>query len=255
MKPNQMKAKLLSGKPVFGCIAPNSDPTLIETLGLIGFDYHILDCEHGPSDMLEVENFARACEVRGMTPLARVRELNRHLILQFMDAGIMGLIVPGMQNAEMVREMVNAVKYPPTGDRGLGPIRAADYMLGEMSQEEYVKYANEQTMVFPLFEDIEALENLDEMVKVPGVDGLIIGPRDLAMSMGYIDGPAGHDDVKEVVDKVIKTVLVAGLFVGTVAPNGSAAKSLVERGVQICLGGVNGLLVSAGRAYLNEAKS
>ena len=255
MKENKMKTKLTNGDPVFGCIAPNSDSILIETMGLIGFDYHILDCEHGPAGVVEVENFVRACEIRGMTPLARVRELNRHLILQFMDAGIMGLIVPGMKNANMVREMVDAVKYPPMGNRGLGPIRAADYMLGKMSQEEYVKFANEQTMVLPLFEDISALDNLDEMVKVKGLDGFIIGPRDLAMSMGYIDGPAGHNDVKETIDKVIKTVTDAGLVVGTVAPNGSAAKELIERGVQICLGGVNGLLVSAGRTYLNDAKN
>jgi 4-hydroxy-2-oxoheptanedioate aldolase len=160
-----------------------------------------------------------------------------------------------MKNANMVREMVDAVKYPPMGNRGLGPIRAADYMLGKMSQEEYVKFANEQTMVLPLFEDISALDNLDEMVKVKGLDGFIIGPRDLAMSMGYIDGPAGHNDVKETIDKVIKTVTDAGLVVGTVAPNGSAAKGLIERGAQICLGGVNGLLVSAGRTYLNDAKN
>lgn len=255
MKVNKTKEKIRKGDAVFGLICPSPDPILAETLGLIGYDYTMLDCEHGPSGVMEIENFARACELRDITPLARIRGLDRHLILQFMDAGVMGLMMPGTTTADEVAQLVSAVKYPPLGERGLGPIRAADYMMGHMSQEEYVGFANEQTMILPQFEDIKALDSLEEMVAVDGVDGFIIGPRDLAMSMGYIEGPAGHNDVKQTIDEVFRIVLNAGLAVGTVAPNGTAAKALIEKGALICLGGVSGLLASASKKYLTEAKA
>jgi 4-hydroxy-2-oxoheptanedioate aldolase len=253
MRENQVKKKLRNGEPVFGVIAPNVDPIVAEVIGCLGFDFYMMDGEHGAIGAREAQEIVRACEATRITPLARVRSNDPKLILQFMDAGVMGLMMPGLMNAEEVRAFVRAVKYPPLGTRGLGPVRVADYMIGSMPQEEYVAFANEQTLVLPLFEEIRAFENLEEMVQVEGVDAFAIGPRDLAMSMGFYDGPA-HAEVQEVVDQVFEIVLGAGLDVGTVAGTGEAAKALVERGARICINSVANLIKSSAKPFLEQAR-
>jgi 4-hydroxy-2-oxoheptanedioate aldolase len=165
----------------------------------------------------------------------------------------MGVMMPGLMNAEDVRAFVAAVKYPPLGNRGLGPIRAAEYMIGATPQAKYVEFANDQTLVLPQFEDIEAFEQLPEMVRVKGVDGFAIGPRDLAMSMGFYDGP-NHPEVQTVIDKVVNIVSEAGLALGNTAGTGEAAKALAARGIKICINSVPNLLVSSGKAFLKAAR-
>jgi 4-hydroxy-2-oxoheptanedioate aldolase len=253
LRENPVKHKLKSGKPVFGVIAPNSDPIVAEVIGHIGFDFYMIDGEHGAIGPSEALSIVRGCESAGITPLARVRSNDPKLLLQFLDAGVMGVMVPGLMNADDVRAFVDAVKYPPLGKRGLGPIRAADYMLGSIPQAEYVTFANEETLVLPQFEDIRVLEHLREMVQVKGVDAFIIGPRDLAMSMGFYDGPM-HPEVQAVLDQAFEIILNAGLDLGTVAGTGEATKALNARGVKICLNSVANLLKSSGRLFLDQAQ-
>ena len=254
MRENVVKKKLRNGEPVFGVIAPNADPVVAEVIGHLGFDFYMMDGEHGPIGPGAAQGIVRACEATGITPLARVRSSEPKLLLQFLDAGVMGVMMPGLVDAQDVRAFVQAVKYPPLGARGLGPIRVADYMMGPMSQEEYVAFANDQTLVLPQFEDIKALENLDEMAQVEGVDAFVVGPRDLAMSMGFYDGPR-HPEVQAVIDEVFDIVLGAGLDLGTVAGTGEAAKALVERGARICLNSVANLIKQSANAFLDEARA
>ncbi|MFW6116290.1 MAG: HpcH/HpaI aldolase family protein [bacterium] len=254
MKENLVKRKLRNGEPVFGVIAPNSDPVIAEVIGHLGFDFYMMDGEHGAIGAGQAQEIVRACEATGITPLARVRSSDMKLILQFLDAGVMGVMMPGLMNARDVRAFVEAVKYPPLGRRGLGPIRAADYMMGPMPQEEYITFSNDQTLVLPQFEDVQALESLGEMVQVEGVDAFVVGPRDLAMSMGFYDGP-GHPEVREVIDQVFDIVLGAGLDLGTVAGTGDAAKALVERGARMCINSVANLIKSSAKPFLEQARS
>lgn len=253
MKENLVKRKLSNQEAVYGVIAPNADPIIAETIGLVGFDFYMMDGEHGGINPNDAASLVRACEAVGVTPLARIRSVDEKLILQFMDAGVMGVMMPGVNNADDVKRLVDAIKYPPLGKRGLGPVRAAEYMLGKMSQADYVKFANEQTLVFPQVEDIDAVKQLDKMVGVEGIDGFIIGPRDLAMSMGFYDGP-NHPEVNAVIDDIFKTMLGANLVIGTVAGTGEQAKALVEKGARICLNSVSGLLKSAATTFFKGAK-
>jgi 4-hydroxy-2-oxoheptanedioate aldolase len=241
MRENLTKTKLLNGQAVLGVISNSADPTIAEICGFSGLDYYMIDGEHSPITTAQVQDIVRACELSGITPLARIRSNDPKLILQFMDAGVMGVMMPGIKTADEVRALVAAVKYPPLGERGLGPVRAADYLLGSMNQGEYVRFANEQTLVLPQIEDREAVNNLDEMLTIEGVDGFVIGPRDLAMSMGYYDGP-GHDEVKRTIAGVVEKIRAAGKVVGTTAANGDQAKALIDRGVLFCLNSVAGML-------------
>ena len=253
MRENAMKAKLRTGEPVYGIFAPNSDPSVAEVIGHLGFDLCMMDFEHGAGGPLYAENVVRACETVGITPMARIRSIDPKLILQYVDAGVMGVMMPGITEADEVKRLVDAVKYPPVGRRGIAPVRVNDYLLGPMPQDEYVLFANEQTIVLPQIELMEAVRNLDSLVAVEGVDGFFIGPRDLSMSLGFYDGPA-HPEVMEVINDVIQAVRGAGLVVGITAATGEDARALVGRGVQIILGSVNGLMKVGATAFFNGVR-
>lgn len=249
MKENQLKKRINAGKAGLGVISPTIDPTICEYIGLLGMDFYMIDGEHGAITASDITNMIRACELRNTTPLARIRSVDTKLILQYMDAGIMGVMMPSIDNADDVKQLVEAIKYPPFGKRGLGPARASDYMQGPMTQEEYVSFANQQTLVMPQIESMECVKNLPELCKIDGVDGFIIGPRDLAMSMGYYDGPS-HDEVKKVLNEIFATVLDSGKWYGTVAGNAEAASALIDKGASLVMNSVQGLIKASGTAFL-----
>ncbi len=253
MKENHLKKRIAEGKTGFGLISPTVDPIICEYAGLTGMDFYMIDGEHGAITASNVTNMVRACELVNCTPLARIRSVDAKLILQYMDAGIMGVMMPSIDTIDDVKRLVDAVKYPPMGKRGLGPVRAADYMQGTMSQLEYVAFANEQTLVLPQIESMECVKNLPELCKIEGVDGFIIGPRDLAMSMGYYDGPA-HDEVKKILDEIFETVLDAGKWFGTVAGTAAQAEGLVKKGASMVMNSVQGLIKASGTAFLEARK-
>ena len=254
MKENRLKSRLIQGKACYGVISPTADPVVCEYLGLAGLDFHIMDGEHGTISPSDAISMVRACEYAGITPMARVRGNDEKLILQFLDAGVMGIMMPGTNDAEDCRRLVAAVKYPPHGTRGLGPVRAADYMAGRMSQAEYIAYANAQTLVFPMIETPTCLANIASMAKMQGVDGFILGPRDLALSMGYLDGPS-HPEVERVIDEVIEVVTGAGKVFGTVAANAEQAAKLRAKGVTLLLNSVQGLLTQSAKAFTKDREA
>lgn len=248
MKENQLKNRLSARKPCFGVISPTTDATICEYVGLSGMDFYMIDAEHGAITASDISHLVRACELSGCTPLARVGDLNTALILQYMDAGVMGVMMPGCTSVADVEKLVAAIKYPPLGKRGLGPVRAADYMM-KMPQVEYVSFANAQTLVLPQVEDLEGVKNLRKMVQVEGVDGFIIGPRDLAMSMGFYDGPA-HPEVNAVIAEIFEVVLGANKIIGTVAGTPAQAEALIEKGATFLLNSVQGLLSGAAKTFM-----
>ncbi len=249
MLSNAARQKLQQKQPMLGVLSPTTDPILCEYLGFAGFDLYMIDGEHGAITLSEVSQLVRACDVVGIPCLARIRSIDEKLILQYLDAGVCGVMMPGVKTADDVRRLVQAIKYPPMGERGLGPVRAADYLMGKMNQGEYVAYANETTLVLPQIEDLECVKNLDEILQVAGVDGFIIGPRDLAMSMGYYDGP-NHPEVKAMMADIMARVLAAGKHVGTVAATAEQAKDLMAQGATIVLNSVQGLLAASAKNFL-----
>ena len=254
MRQNQVKVKIKNGEAALGVISNTSDPMIAEFCGHGGLDYYMIDCEHGAINISQVQDIVRACEVAGITPMARIRSTDPKLILQFLDAGIMGVMMPGVCEVSEIELLVNSMKYPPMGNRGLGPVRAWNFGLGKMPQAEYVQFANEQTLVLPQIEDIKAVDNLEALCKVAGLDGFIIGPRDLAMSMGFYDGPA-HDEVKRVIDHIFEVVLAHGLIIGTTAATGEQAKALIGKGAKIIMNYVGGMLGSAAKSFVSGART
>jgi 4-hydroxy-2-oxoheptanedioate aldolase len=251
MKENSLKKRLTAGKAAYGVISPTTDPVLCEYIALCGMDFYIMDAEHGALSITEVAHMIRACEAAGITPLARINSLDEKMILQYFDAGCMGVMMPGTNTVEDCKKLVECVKYYPKGNRGLGPVRSADYMAGKMPQADYLAFSNEQTLVLPMIETKECMDNLAEMAKVEGVDGFILGPRDLALSMGFTDGPA-HDEVKKVINEAIAIVTGAGKFFGTVAATAEQAKELTDTGATLLLNSVQGLLTPGIKSFMKE---
>jgi len=249
MKQNIVKTRLVNNQPVLGVLANSADPTVAELCGFSGLDFYMIDGEHSPVTTAQVQDIVRACEISGITPLARVRGNDAKLIAQFLDAGVMGIMMPGVNSAADLRAFVQAVKYPPLGKRGFGFVRANEYLQGAMTQAEYVQFANEQILVLPQIEDRDAIDALAEMLTVEDVDGFIIGPRDLAMSMGYYDGQS-HDEVKQAIGGAVDKIRKAGFIVGTTAATGDQARALIDRGVLFCLNTFGSLLKSAATDFM-----
>lgn len=246
---NRAKAKLKNGQPVFGVISPSHDPMLAELAGLAGFDYFMLDAEHGAVTPAQAVNVVRACETVGLTPLARVGPKDPKLVLQYLDAGMMGIMMPGLMTPDEVRRLVAAVKYPPQGERGLGLVRAADYAPAP----GYVEFANAQTLVLIQFEHPQLLDRFGDLAGVPGVDGVMIGPRDLSLNMGYADS-LHHPEVQAVIDRVIEMGNGLGVAAGMTASSGEAARAQVARGARLILLSISDLIFEGARRYLKEAQ-
>jgi 4-hydroxy-2-oxoheptanedioate aldolase len=250
MKENKLKTRLLEKKAAFGVISPTIDPTISEYIGLSGLDFYMIDAEHGAISPSDITNMIRACEAVGITALARVGDLNEKLILQYIDAGVAGIMMPCVQTVDDCKRLVSAMKYPPLGNRGLSHVRSADYMM-KMPQVDYVLFANAQTLVLPQIEDMQGVKNLKAMAHTEGVDGFIIGPLDLAMSMGYYDGP-NHPEVNAVIDNIFEIVLAAGKIIGTVAATSEQAQKLIDKGATIILNSVQGLIASSAKEFIAQ---
>ena len=251
MRNNRTKTKLQQDLAVFGVISGVTDPKIAELIGLNGFDYYMMDAEHGPITPAQAVNIVRACETVGVTPLARVSQRDAKAILPYLDAGVMGIMMPGLETADQVADLVAAIKYAPLGRRGVGLSRASDYLMGRWSQAAYIEWANANTLVLPQFEDVMLLGKLGEMTAVPGVDGIVIGPRDLALSMGFADG-ANHPEVQQVIEEAIGIIRKAGLVAGITAGTAESAQAQMDRGATIILNSVPNLVRISSQSFLQH---
>ncbi|HNB51559.1 MAG TPA: aldolase/citrate lyase family protein [Anaerolineales bacterium] len=248
---NLTKTKLSNHQPAYGVISPTAEPMLAEWAGLSGLDYYMLDGEHGLFNPAEAVNVVRACELTGITPLVRIGPRVPKLVLQYMDAGFLGVMMPGLDTLADVKMLVEAIKYPPAGKRGFGPVRPADYFLGKQTQTEYLTQANTHTMVIPQFESPALLPLLPQIAALEGVDAIMIGPRDLSLTMGYPDGP-GHPEVQRVIDEAIRVIRGAGKTAGITAATRADAEKQVQRGANLILTSYSTLVFQATKAFLPE---
>ena len=250
IQPNKTKQKLRNNQPVYGVISTSDDPQLAELFGLSGFDYYMLDAEHGLIDPAQAVNVIRACERTNITPLVRIGPKDPKLVLQYLDAGMLGIMMPGLESVDEVKMLVDAVKYQPIGKRGMGISRASAYTAySGTSAPEYIKFSNENTMVIIQFEDEKLLPDFPIMCAVDGVDACIIGPRDLSLNMGFPDGP-NHPEVQTVIDKAITIMKNANISAGITAVTRADAAKQVARGANMILAASQSLVFSAAKEFL-----
>ena len=250
---NQTKKKLRNGETVFGCFLRYPDPNLVEVLGCEEWDFIVFDAEHGSMQPAHIENMVRAAELRNVTPLVRVTTNSQSVILRFMDTGALGLHVPWIESGTDTAAAVGSVKFHPIGRRGLAGSRAAAFGYNT-DWPEYVKTANEQTLVVLQIESPLAVENLDEILKIEAVDVIFIGPLDLSNALGYpgaFDHPKFQDAVGHIADRVLKTDVALGIMVSTA----EAAIQWQQRGARYLSTPFEIVLRGGCRAYLGHARS
>jgi 2-keto-3-deoxy-L-rhamnonate aldolase RhmA len=224
---NKLKWILKERKKTVGAWLQAASPITAEIFGKAGFDFVMVDMEHGPGDVLTLISQLQAVSKFDVTPLARAPWNDPVAIKKILDAGLYGVLVPYVSTREEAEAAVKACKYPLEGIRGVAPSpRAGGY---GMNGNNYLENANEQIIVMTAMETPEAVANIDEIVKVNGLDGIFIGPMDLATSMGHFGNPK-HPEVQEAIAKIEKAVLASDKFLGTVAGNFEVAQSLYEKG-------------------------
>jgi 4-hydroxy-2-oxoheptanedioate aldolase len=223
MQTNATKAKLAEGKVVFGAIIGRYAPDLVELFGAIGYDFVMIDCEHGPMNLDQVEHMVRAAEVFGITPITRIPNHDDSTILQFLDRGVQGLIIPHVNTCEAAEGVARAARYHPDGHRGVGGGRAHDYGVA-VSREESTRWINAQLLVIPMVEETEAVDNLGQILTVPGVDVLHVASGDLSQSMGY----PGATAVRQLMRQVIPKIRAGGKWVGVGGNSPSDAAGIAE---------------------------
>ena len=222
---NRMKAKIRSGEPAFGVSVTFPAPEIVEMIGDAGYDWVMIDAEHGSHAPEDVYAMAVACEQHGITPIVRPQVNQPDVILRYMDRGAMGVQVPHVNTREEAERAVRSVKFHPDGDRGLGGGRKT---YG-MSTTEFIEASNRETLVCVQIEHMEGIENLDEILTIEGVDVFFIGPSDLSQSMGY-PGQRTHPEVQKVVNGALEKIHAAGKASGT--PGGPAETAAnIEMGV------------------------
>ncbi len=252
MIPNRMKRKLLAGEPAFGVSVMFPSPHVVDIVGRLGFDWVLIDCEHGSISLESVELMVMAAESAGVTPIARPPVNSFEAIGQLMDRGVMGVQVPHVNTAEDARRAVQSVKYHPLGERGLAAgVRAASYGYG-MSMSEYAELSNRETLVCVQIEEGEAVRNVDEIVQVDDVDVFFVGPSDLSQSLGF-PGRPDTPVVRDAMDSVFETVSNTGKASGS-AGNADATKRYLSQGVTYLYTHLTALLSSGSEAFLGEVK-
>jgi 4-hydroxy-2-oxoheptanedioate aldolase len=230
LKKNNLKKALQDGKVVFGPFLKFTDPAVVEIMGFAGFDFVIIDAEHGPISMENAQNMIRAAEIVNITPVIRVGNNDEALILRALDIGAQGIEIPQINSKPDAVRAVKSVKYSPQGERGVCRyVRAANY--SSMDKFEYFKSANNETMIIAHIEGVEGINNLDEILSVSGIDVIFIGPYDLSQSLG-IPGQVNNSLVVEKMKEVVLKCKQNKVAVGTFADDVGTAKSWVSLGVQ-----------------------
>lgn len=197
-----LKQRLAAGEAVIGSWLSFGYTPLAEMMAKAGFDWLVIDCEHGVTTSMEMLQLIQIIDLAGCTPIVRVGANDPLLIKHAMDAGAKGVVVPMVCSAAEAKAAVDAVYYPPVGRRGVGLARAQDFGMGF---DRYCREAAEEHLVIVQIEHIDAVERLDSILAVSGVDGFIVGPYDLSGSLG-VPGNFGHPAVVAAMDRLMTAI-------------------------------------------------
>jgi 2-keto-3-deoxy-L-rhamnonate aldolase RhmA len=226
---NHVKEKLRRGEVTLGISIGTYSLDIVEMVSKMHFDWLWFDSEHGPLNSEMLHSMLQVARGGRCTPIVRVPWNDQVLIKKTLDVGAQGLIVPWVNSRAQAEAAVRAAKYPPQGIRGFGPRWVA--LSGE-DVMEYVKTANDEGLIIVQIETKEAVDHLEEIITTPGVDAYLIGPSDLAASLGHLGNPA-HPEVQRTIDDIIergKKVGVPGGYAG--APVAECEKRIAQ-GFQI----------------------
>lgn len=250
---NPLREKLSQGQVVYGAFCGIASPDLVEMLGYAGCDFVIVDGEHGAIGIETIQALVTAARAAGAVPLVRVNSPDPRPILQALDVGAFGVHVSTVTTREQAERCVQAARYFPLGNRGMfGSGRASQY--GLVAPAEYMRWANEQPLVIVAIETVEGVKNLPEILAVPGIDILFIGPADLSQSLGVpfqMDNPLVIETMSQIIARARQAHVIVGTNVGTP----EQAARWVGQGVQLISFTANGVISRSLRGMLQTIRN
>lgn len=247
---NAFRTRLRQRDSLIGPLISLGSPEVAEIFALLGYDWMWIDLEHTPLSLERAQSHIQAIAGRAGT-IVRVPWNGPVYIKHALDLGCDGVMVPQVRTAEEARQAVAASKYPPSGIRSVGIARAQQYGL---TLQEYVTGANDRVAVILQIEHVDAIPNISDILQVPGVDGIIVGPYDLSASMG-MPGQINHPDVVAVIDSIATECKKCEIAWGAFAPGVASAKAHISRGATLIALGTDTIhLGNAARSALAEIK-
>ncbi len=252
MDGRELKARWRSGKPSFGAWITLCDPAAAAVLCNSGYEWLLVDAEHMPYNPQTLRDILSLVRARGAVPIMRVTDNNPALVKQALDWGAEGVMVPLLRTVEDARRAAAACRYPPDGVRGYNPRDASNYF----QEADYHRTINERVIAMLQVEHIDAVNNLDGFLAVPGVDCILIGPADLSFSLGH-PLEIGHPTVQQAIDTTIARCRAAGVPVGIAVGNTREDYlAWVKRGVDfILLGSDIGYIAAGSSAILRDMRA
>jgi 2-keto-3-deoxy-L-rhamnonate aldolase RhmA len=245
---NRTLETLRSGGRALGTFQCIGSAQVSEILAMQGFDWVIVDMEHGVMDIQTAGDCVAAIRASGATPFVRVQGNERTTIKRALDSGAMGVMVPMVNSAEEAHEAVLSCRYPPEGVRGLGPGRASDYGL---AIADYLEAANREILVAVQVEHPAAVADIERIVAVPGLDSVFIGPMDLSVSMGH--GLAGGPEVEAAIAKVLEATRREGKIPGIYCKDAAVANARLAQGFRLAGIGLDSIFLSRGAETVLKA--
>ncbi len=243
---NSLKEKLANGQ-VTVTISGILSSEMVDFLGPLGFDGIWLECEHGGVTWEQLGDMTRACDLWGVTSITRVNANEPWLITRTLDRGSMGIVTPHVNNREEAEKAAKSAKYAPLGYRGMFGGRQS------YGVPDYFQVANDQSMVVVLLEEVEALQNLDEILRVDDIDVFFVAPSDLAQTMGHLGDP-GHPEVQASIDDAIAKIVDSGRTAGTLV-NDANVEAFIAKGVKFLMTSFNSWIVRGSSDFLGRVSS
>ena len=232
MLKNPIKDALSKGQAVVGTmIVQVRDPAIVQLFAEFGLEYMFIDMEHGPYSIETAADLIQVARLAGITPLVRVGETQYHLYSRILDAGAMGIMTPRVESVEQVKQIIQFTKYPPIGRRGFSRL-AAHVNFSDINVAEYVEFANQNILNIIQIESRVAVENIDDLIRVPGVDAVIVGMDDLALSLG-IPGDTHHALAEEMLERIVSACQEQGMPWGLHIPDVERLQTWLKRGMQL----------------------
>lgn len=251
-----LKTKLKNGESIIGTMVSLFErPQIACIVKSAGFDFFIIDCEHGPFDYSKLAGILMLAKEAGIPALVRVPEPRREVILKCMEMGARGLLLPNTETVEQAKTLVNCSKYAPMGNRGVALMREHTSFCKPDNVVEYMKETNEETMLMIQIESPKGLENLSDIMDVEGIDIAFIGPADLSQSMGIM-GQMDNPIFISALEKIIETADSKGKYSGIHLMDQEKLKFWMNKGMKCNMysSDVN-LMVAAAKDGLKKLRS
>mgnify|MGYP001334604963 CR=1 FL=1 len=242
MRRNHVRQKLSQGSPVIGTFVGLQSANVAELMGHSGFDFVVIETEHNALDSAEIEHVLMAVGNTEAIPIVRIPSSDKVFIQKALDIGAMGIVVPSVKSAEEARNIVSATRFPPLGTRSWGPLRASKYTF---DNEDYFKNANDNILIVLIVETVDAVNNLEQIADVPGIDVLFLGPWDMCLSLGLDPLYQPHDEIGEVLEKMIQVSKERDTSAGAGASSTGDIAGRIDQGVTFISYGPDYALLSA----------